>query len=529
MLKDSYSFEELKMSSQLVRDLVAESEKVRPFINRFFDFNAIIDQINEKNFSEEKRKVLYKVLNEQNKDVQLSVQTKCHIESLQSENTFTITTGHQLNLMTGPLYSIYKAVQVIKIANQLKEIHPTYNFVPVFWMATEDHDFEEISKIHLFGKAVQWEKEGQENLVTGRISTAQIEPFLSEIEGFFQDPKAQEVLKNFTDIYRNTSNLTEATRQLMNELLGDYGLVILDGDDPELKSFFAEHMILEVENQIGFETVQKSDEELESKGYHQQVFVRECNLFYIHKDGVRERIALNEDRFEFDGQSYSKDDLVELIRKQPAQFSPNALYRPLYQEVILPNLVYVGGGGEIAYWCQLKAMFEKHNVVFPMLRLRDSAILYNQPQVDLLNELDISLFDLKLGVEHLIKDIAIENADADLQLTEAESLLMKSKSAVLEKVYKVNEGLAQMVEAEFAKMVNSIEKIESKIIKAEKAKHEKVQKQLVRVRDNFYPENSFQERYDNFLPYYLKNDQLIKDIYTNLKVEKTPLIQLINI
>lgn len=529
MLQPTYSFEELKMGSQLVRDLVQEKDTVKPLVNEFFDHENFEKLASKKTFSSEKRQILCDALKRQYEGFNLHQKTSENIEALKNNHTFTITTGHQLNLMSGPLYSIYKIAQCVAHADELNKRNANLNFVPVFWIATEDHDFEEINHIHLFGKKIAWEKSDQENVIAGRIKTDHIEPFLAAIEEKFQDPLALKVIQQFTSTYRDTENLADATRMLVNQLFGNVGLVILDGDDPKLKKLFQPIMLQEIEGEVGYQSVMKTNEYLEKNNYHEQVFVRASNLFYIASDGTRKRVRKENDQFYLEDDKIETTALIQMIQDHPEQFSPNALYRPMYQETILPNLAYIGGGGEIAYWLQLKALFDAHQVDFPMLRLRDSVLLHRKDQAELMKEFKLELMDLKLGVDQIVKDIALEESEQDLQLTEAQSDLFKAKSKVLEKVYEVNKNLETMVEAEFTKMIKSIERIESKLVKAEKSKHEQVQKKLVKLRDQFFPENGFQERYENFLPYYLKDDDFIIKILSNLKPEKVPQVRTVEI
>ena len=376
---------------------------------------------------------------------------------------------------------------------------------------------------------MSWNKDDQENVIVGRIDTKGIEVFLSEVESLFQDPVALESVKKFTDCYRSTNNLADATRLLLNNLMGEFGLVIIDGDDAELKAEFKDIMVNEVRERVGFEQVTATNSILAAHNYHEQVHVRECNLFYIDEESVRHRIVAENKSFEINGNQKSEEDLIDEIQTHPERFSPNALYRPLYQEKILPNVVFIGGGGEIAYWLQIKTLFEKQEVVFPMLRLRDSFLLFTAAQSELLSKLDLELMDLKLGVDQIVKDLAIHESEMNLQLTDAEAELFKVKSMIMEKVHKVSSGLETMVDAEFAKMIKSIENIEAKLIKAEKGKHEQTQNKLLKVRNAFFPDNGFQERQDNFLPYFLKDENFVAKILGNFASSNEPRIRLIEI
>jgi bacillithiol biosynthesis cysteine-adding enzyme BshC len=527
MLKDLYTFEELKFSSKLVRDLINEEQALEPLVSDFYNLGKIEETIQNKDYSMNTRETLVKSIRNQYQGIEISESTDQNISALSEKTTYTITTGHQLNLLTGPLYTLYKILEVISICNELNDRFTEYHFVPVFWMATEDHDFEEINHIHLFEQRLSWEKTDQQQVVVGRLKTAGMRTFLDTVKEKFKDPSAEALVKNLLTHYQNHETLAMASRSLYNELFGQYGLVIVDGDDASLKQLFQRTMQREVEEELGYEGVMKNNDYLEENGYHQQVFVRECNLFYIDKEGARHRIINDGGAFNCAGNEFNAEELSEMIADRPQDFSPNALFRPLYQETILPNLVYVGGGGEIAYWMQLSELFNLADLQMPMLRVRDSLLITNSKQSALIKELNISLMDLRIGVDQLVKDIAINEAESELQLTDAEALLFQAKSGVLEKVHKVEPGMKTMVEAEFAKMIKSIERIEGKLIKAEKQKHEKTQNQLVKLRNAFFPDGGQQERHENILMYITRHPDFIQNILTTLKAEKTPFFRTI--
>ncbi|MEO9531300.1 MAG: bacillithiol biosynthesis cysteine-adding enzyme BshC [Crocinitomicaceae bacterium] len=529
MLKDFYSFDELKFSSPLIRDLINEKTTIEKYVNRFFDLDQIQTQIKEKKFSNAQREVLVKALKKQSQLSTISPATEQNIEVLKNDNSFTITTGHQLNMLTGPLYSIYKIGQVIEICKVLKEQNPGQNFVPIFWMATEDHDFEEINHINLFGQKIAWEKEGQENVIAGRIEFNQMEGFLNEIESKFQNPEVKSKLDAFLATYKTSKNMAEATRKLVNHLFGEHGIVVLDGDDAELKKMFEQIALQEVAQLQVEKTVEATNAQLAADNYHQQVYVRECNLFYIKPEGARERIKYHKEQFVIGDRHYTLDEIKELIIQQPENFSPNALMRPLYQEQILPNLAYIGGGGEIAYWLQLKSTFEGFDVTFPMLRVRDSVLLIKQNEVDLLKELELDLMDLKLGVDQILKDMATENAQDELDLTDIRETLFNVQQSLITKADAIQKGMDGMIAAEFAKFAKSIDRIESKMLKAEKGKFEKTQKQIQKITDRYFPNGGFQERYENILMYYLAQPDIIDKLIPKLQAEKTPVVRLIQL
>ena len=192
-------------------------------------------------FQIQSRIVLAESLKKQYKNIETSEASLKNIESLKSTNTFTITTGHQLNLFTGPLYFLYKIVSTINLSNQLKEHYPDYNFVPIYWMATEDHDFEEINYFNFKGKKVHWNKDA--NGAVGELTTQGLEAVFNSFSLEIGNTKNPDYLKKlFKDAYLSHDNLTDATRFLANELFKNYGLVIIDGNDFDLKTQFIPFM-----------------------------------------------------------------------------------------------------------------------------------------------------------------------------------------------------------------------------------------------------------------------------------------------
>jgi len=179
------------------------------------------------------------------------------------------------------------------------------------------------------------------------------------------------------------NNLAAATRYLANALFGDYGLVIVDANDKALKQLFVPHLEKELIEQVAFKNVNETNKTITALGLNSQVNPRAINLFYISKN-LRARIIYEDSVFKVLNTdiAWTKNDLLKHLNESPECFSPNVILRPLYQEVILPNLCYIGGGGELAYWFQLKSNFETNAVPFPILLLRNSVLIKTQQQAD---------------------------------------------------------------------------------------------------------------------------------------------------
>ncbi len=499
--KQTFTFNDFKFSSQLVRDLVNESSKVTPLITNFFSEEHIIEQIKKKTFTQVQRQLLVERLKVQNQSLDLSILSQTNIEKLKHKNTFTITTGHQLNLLTGPLYSIYKILQIILWADHLNKSYSDYHFVPVFWMATEDHDFEEINHIHLFNKSIEWTKNNQNEFIAGAIETDSNfeETFAKPILELFNDVELKNKVLHYLKFYDKT-NLANATRLLINDLFKTNGIVIIDGNDKALKQSFAPIMSKELNENITHKTVSKTNLKLNHLGYHQQVFLRESNLFYIDQH-TRHRIVKTNEGYNINGTYKTVDELTELLAHHPERFSPNALLRPVYQETVLPNLVYFGGGGEIAYWLQLKDLFNSLELTFPLLRVRDSYILLSEKQIKQMENLDLTVLDLKQNFDDLAKQFVKKHSKTDLNLEQQLQELQQIKKDLLNKVQKNDDGILRFIESEFAKMSNQIAKIEKKLLQSEKKHQDQTLNQIHKLKTKIYPDNGFQERYENFLQY----------------------------
>ena len=232
MKKHKISYSDTQSFSKIVQ-MYAEEKVSDKFYNRYPNINQFEDQIKEKQSSNIDRDLLYEVIKNQNSKLQLSKKTDQNIELLKSKNSFTITTGHQLCLFTGPLYFIYKIVSAINLSKQLTQSFPENNFIPIFWMASEDHDFEEINHINLFGKKYHWKT--KQSGIVGDFNTSGIDDVIDEIEeDLAESENSKQLLQIFRECY-SAKNLSEASRLLVDKLFGKYGIVILDANDKKLK------------------------------------------------------------------------------------------------------------------------------------------------------------------------------------------------------------------------------------------------------------------------------------------------------
>lgn len=484
--------------------LLHQESSLRPFINQFPTLNNFKKIIAERKYDGDRAK-LVEVLNQQYQNIShQSSLLQSNIASLKEDQTFTITTGHQLNIFTGPLYFIFKIVTAINLAKQLKKENPGQKFVPIYWMATEDHDFEEINHTYIGGKKIHWQTSATG--ATGRILTKTILKALNEYKGILGiSINAEKLASIVTQAYTQNYKLADATRFLVNDLFGDYGLVIIDADDAQLKQQFAPIIEKDIIQQNSYLNITKSNAQLAEINIQSQVNPREINFFYL-LDGLRERIVFEQGEYQVLNSdiAFSESDLKAEIHAHPERFSPNVVMRPLYQEVILPNLAYVGGGGELAYWLQLKANFDCYKVDFPVLILRNSAMLSDEKTAHQLEKLNLS-FDMIFGQTEDLKSAFVrKNSSQELSIHAEWKQFESVFNTLKERANQIDATLKPSTEAVQARLKKALASLEKKMLKAEKRNFSEALQTIENIKSQLFPSGGLQERKENFGLYYVK-------------------------
>lgn len=514
-------FQNTGFFSKIMHDYLEKNAALKQFYHNFPDTQGFYNQIEEKekSFSLQTRITLSTALKKQYQNFEISQKTSENISLLQQKNTFTITTGHQLNLFTGPLYFLYKIFSTINLCDELTEKFPDKNFVPIYWMATEDHDFDEINYFNFKGKKVSWNR--ADGGAVGRFSTKGLEDVFEVFSSHLGNSKNATFLKNlFSEAYLHHENLADATRFIANTLFSEYGLVIVDGDDKKLKKLLIPFIKDDLLNQTSFKEVSTTITDLE-KEYKVQVNPREINLFYLSDDS-RERIVFEKGVYKINNTNtqFTEDEILQEVDHHPEKFSPNVLIRPLYQEVILPNLCYIGGGGEMAYWFQLKDFFTKVDVPFPILLLRNSVQIVNSKQASKLDKLLISKEEMFIKQNDLLSKKVLENSQIQIQFDDKKRFLQNQFDDLKSVAQKTDISFLNAVNAQEKKQLNGLENLEKRLLKAEKRRQQDLVHRITELQNEILPNQRLEERQRNFSEYYLEYGQTFME---SLKASLKPL------
>ncbi|MGJ1334441.1 bacillithiol biosynthesis cysteine-adding enzyme BshC [Sphingobacterium siyangense] len=515
-MKATYiEYSETNSFSMTLLAYLAHDEALKSFVGNWPTWAGFEKQLNEKKKFEHREILVERLKKQYGELLKDSPAVAANIELLLDQNSYTITTGHQLNIFTGPLYFIFKIMTAIRLSEDLKSKHPDKNFVPVYWMATEDHDFEEINHTKVFGKKISWDTPAVS--ATGRMDTATIVDAVKQYTNILGlSENSTKLTRIVEEAYLNHDRLADATRYMVNELFKSYGLLIVDADDRELKELFKPIIKEDILSEKSFKAITARSEELESNGFSTQVHAREINFFYL-TDDFRERLVLAADgRYEVLHQNiyFTKAELEHEIDHYPERFSPNVVMRPMYQEIILPNLAYIGGGAEMVYWMQLKSNFDQYQVDFPILIPRNSAMITEDNVAAKLFRVDLTFKSIFRPAEVLKKEYVRRHTKERLNLNDEWMELNAIFGKIKLRTHKIDPSLGPSTEAVKARLKKAINNLEKKLMKAEKRNHQHALTDIDNVKEKLFPGGGLQERSENFALLYVKyGDNLFRDLY----------------
>ncbi len=450
------------------------------------------------------RQLLVKVIRDQYKALDTSSAWQGQLDQLKSKDTFTVITAHQANLFSGPLYFILKTVSAIKQARNLQKQFPDHHFVPIFWIGSEDHDIEELNHINLFGEKLVWP--ASEGGAVGRYSPSSHAELIEQIQALGQGrPHLEESIELLQKAYLNRTTVTDGLRALLHELFGDFGLIVIDQDDAALKKAFVAQFRDELLQQKTHHSIQSSLTHFAKHKLKVQASPREINLFYL-QPGSRKRIIKEGEHYKvIDTElTFTEEEILLDLDAHPENYSPNVLLRPIYQDFLFPNLAYIGGGGELAYWLQLKPVFEAFELPMPIVMLRDTAIFVEQNTNRKIEKVQLPIESFFQDTNAMANMLVERESTTEISLKKETEQLSIFFETLEQRASQIDPGLKQSIAAEKAKALKSLGKIEQKMKRAEKRKHDVVIQRAQRIKEDLFPAGKLQERHYSFLHYYVQ-------------------------
>lgn len=500
MQVNHFELPDLGLCSPLISNYIESAPKLQPFVAQLpsaFDWKR---KVQERGLLKPKARAtlvdsLLKRYQKEGIDL-AETQVQANLQKLKQESTYTVTTGHQLNLFTGPAYFIYKIINTIKLAEKLSAELDENDVLPVFWMASEDHDWDEVNHTHVYGQLIQ--SENTFSGPVGRQPSQGVEQLLESLKTTLRWDSEHPDLKVIErSVNNHKGTWSSLTFHLVHSLFRHKGLLILDADDPELKGLFRDVLKKELFEREAEPTVISTSSELEKIGGAAQVHPRPINLFYM-TDQMRERLVFDQGQFQTAdlSHSWSKEEITKIVQNTPEVFSPNVVLRPVYQEFILPNLAYVGGPGELSYWLQLKGVFDQYQVSFPNLILRNHAVLLDAIAVKRMNKFNFSIKDLFTSQDDMIRTFIQKSAE--VELSDHIPALTSIINDVRIQASNIDPTLTKAVEASGQRMINELNQLEKRLQKAVKQSEETAVNQIRKLHASVFPDQILQERYQNY-------------------------------
>lgn len=530
------NFSDIPGHQNLFLDYLYEFENVADFYaNDFRNRESYLKTF--KNVTESRESLssdVAEIINRQYVNLNPSNLTKQNLKKLSDKKTLTILTGQQLGIIGGPLYTFYKIITAIKLSRFLSERYDDYNFVPVFWLEADDHDFNEVRSVKIINEdnsilTVGYKEEIEEDDLKQSVGLIK---FDGSINDFFDNlaislketefkSKLLEELKNF---YKVGRTFKDAFKDLLFNYFDDYGLIIFDPQDSEVKTLLKPIFKKEITDFRNHTEqlvhVSATLEEL----YHAQVKVKPVNLF-LRVDEGRYSIepVENEYRLRRKRKSFTQEQLLELLENEPDKFSPNVLLRPICQDYLFPTAFYIAGPSEIAYFAQIKPLYDIYNITQPMIYPRSSATILENSISNSLEKYSLTINDIFFDINAVKKRIinSIEESSVDEIFSGIENQIEVTFDQLKEKLLDVDKTIADSSNRYRDKILGNINELKSKAEKAQQKKYEVTLRQIDRAAIHLFPNSNLQEREINFVFYANKyGEEFLKKIFDELQINK---------
>lgn len=500
-------FSSTQLFSKLINDYVEGKGTAIDFVQYVPNVEGYRAAIEGRKLHPIDRGLLVEVLTAQYANLDPKAAVQQHIELLKSDETFVVTTAHQPNLFSGPLYFFYKIIHAIQLAASLKKQFPQYNFVPVYYMGSEDADLDEVGAFNLDATRYQWNTK-QTGAIGRMVVDDALLKLIQQLEGYWSVlPQGKTALAILKEAYQKGKIINEATLSFVHAFFGSKGLLVLQPDDAKLKAAFIPVMEKELLTQFSHDAIQPAIVAL-SKAYHVQTEGRTLNLFYL-KDQTRARIEKQGDQYIVVDTNirFTQSEILTELHQYPERFSPNVILRGVYQETILPGVVFVGGGGELAYWMELKNVFQQVGVHYPLLQLRNSFLLINQKQATQWSSMQFGDQDFFKPMLDLEVAYVKKHASEALHLSDQMESLTNLYTVIKNEVVKVDPTLGAHAENLAHQAKAKIAELEKKMVRAERRKQAVAIQRIHRIKKELFPQDNLQERVENFSKWVGQYDQ----------------------
>jgi bacillithiol biosynthesis cysteine-adding enzyme BshC len=523
--------------TSLYSDYINNFSKVADFYSGNYadkdSWHRKIISLQNKNYD---RPLLQRILNEQNREYQGGITALANIDLLGNDNTFAVVTGQQLGLFTGPLYTLYKAITAVKLAKKLSHDFPEYHFVPIFWLEGEDHDFEEINKVKFINAAneishVEYLIDGkppEKNV--GATGTIRIDDSISSLFAAFNEliPKTEftpDLVSLMNGYYKSGNTLLKAFAMFFNHLYDDSGLIFMNANVPELKKPLTSFFLKEIQSNSHTSTlvIQKSAE-LEEQ-YHAQIKAKAVNLFMFHKGGrfLIEPSENGDYYLKNTRQRFTKDELIQLATTSPELFSPNVVTRPLCQDMLLPTIAYVAGPAEIAYFGQLKPVYDFFDVTMPIIYPRASITLREEKIQRIMEKYSLELIELFGDIDAVLGKVSeqVSEVKVDALFSAMEIRIVEAINEARFGVQQIDPTLSGTIDGTIQKFQQQIEVLKQKTQKAQQYKEDISLKQIRKASMHIFPNGNFQEREFSVIQYLNKyGPDFVKWISNEIVIDK---------
>lgn len=479
----------------------------RPFYKYPVTLEAFAEVIKDKANDATDRQLLVDELLAQYGKLKDTDRARTQVQSLLESNAWTVITAHQPSLFTGPLYFIHKICSTINLSRQLNERYPDQHVVPVFIVGGEDHDFDEINHTRLHGQMITWEQETGGSV--SALSTATLGPALDQLQQVIgTEFSPDDVYRRLRKAYAENALYGDATVAFVHDLFKHTELVVANPSRTAFKKAFIPYMEREIFEQLSQPLVEKTQADIEAAGYKAQAHAREINLFYL-QPGRRDRIVYQDGHYGALDTSliFTEEEFREELHNHPERFSPNVIMRPIFQELIFPNLAYIGGGGEIAYWLERQEQFAAFGLNFPMLIRRNSVLWMDKKSQRRLEKIGLDYRELYRKPDLVIRDYVAKHTENELSLAPELTQLSDLFNSMASKAKAIDPTLEKAALAEHTRQEKIITQFESRLRRIEKTKFDEAVTTIREMKDYLFPKDGLQERTDNFLNIYLEEGE----------------------